>query len=144
MNATNLRIPSLSVRETRGDVVQLLIAEDNPGDVWLIRTALSQEDVNVVVATDGEQALEQLGNSLFDLVMLDLNLTKIDGQTILQLCAKNPGAPPFVIFSGSRQESDRVSAMRDGAKDYVVKPCDLEGFIEAVHGIMDRWRKCPT
>ena len=125
-------------------MLQLLLAEDNPGDVRLIRKALSQIDADVVVANDGEQAVRYLRSSRFDLVILDLNLPKRDGQTILQLFANTPDAAPFVIFSSSVRQSDRELALLVGAKDFVVKPTDLDEFIEAVEGIVGRWGRCQT
>ena len=123
------------------DMLQLLLAEDNPGDVTLIRRALSHLDADVVVASDGEQAVRYLRSSRFDLVILDLNLPKRDGQAILQLFANSPEAPPFVMFSSSVRQSDRELALLVGAKDYVIKPTNLDEFVEAVTGIVGRWGK---
>lgn len=125
-------------------MLQLLLAEDNPGDVVLIRTALSQVDAEMIVASDGEQAVRYLRSSHFDLVILDLNLPKRDGQSILQLFANTPEAPPFVMFSSSVLQSDRELALLVGAKDYVVKPTNLDEFVEAVMEIVARWGKQPT
>jgi DNA-binding response OmpR family regulator len=107
--------------------------------VRLIRKALSQVDIALVVASDGEQAVRYLRSSRFDLVILDLNLPKRNGQAILQLFANTPEAPPFVIFSSSVRQSDRELALMVGAKDFVVKPTDLDEFVEAVEGIVGRW-----
>ena len=124
--------------------LSLLLAEDNPGDVRLVREAIhaSSIAVELVIACDGVQALSYLRRSQFDLAILDLNLPKHDGQAILQLCAMTEGAPPFVVFTSSSQQKDRQLALLAGAKDYVVKPTDLREFIKAVHGILDRWREC--
>jgi DNA-binding response OmpR family regulator len=78
------------------------------------------------------------------LVILDLNLPKRDGQSILQLFANAPEAPPFVMFSSSVLQSDRELALLVGAKDYVVKPTNLDEFVEAVMEIVGRWGKQPT
>jgi CheY-like chemotaxis protein len=70
-------------------MLNVLLVEDNPGDVGLVRDAVRTLNVPtaLAVATDGDQALRSLRNSRFDLVILDLNLPKRNGQTILQLCA---------------------------------------------------------
>jgi two-component system, OmpR family, response regulator TctD len=120
-------------------LLQLLLAEDNPGDVSLVRKALAQVELDIVVASDGEEAMRHLRSSHFDLVILDLNLPKYDGQAILQLFANTPEAPPFVIFSSSMLQVDRELALLVGAKDYIVKPTYLDDFVEAVQGIINRW-----
>jgi DNA-binding response OmpR family regulator len=119
----------------------LLLAEDNPGDALLVREALRTSSIpsHLVIAEDGEQALNRLRSSQFDLVILDLNLPRLDGLEILQLCGSAESAPPFVIFSSSSRQSDRELALLLGAKDYVVKPIHLQEFVAAVHGIIDRW-----
>jgi two-component system OmpR family response regulator len=96
-------------------------------------------DTNLTIAQDGEQALTHLRGSQFNLVILDLNLPRRDGQTILRLCATADGSPPFVVFSGSESPSDRELALLAGAKEYVVKPSGLDDFIESVQGIVKRW-----
>ena len=123
------------------EVLRLLLAEDNPGDVGLVREAIRTcgVDTNLTVAKDGEQALTHLRNSKFNLVILDLNLPRQDGQTILQLCATADGSPPFVVFSGSERPSDRELALLAGAREYVVKPCGFDEFIERVQQMVKRW-----
>jgi DNA-binding response OmpR family regulator len=96
-------------------------------------------DTNLTIAQDGEKALIHLRSSQFNLVILDLNLPRRDGQTILQLCATADGSPPFVVFSGSESPSDRELALLAGAKEYVVKPGGLDEFIESVQEIVKRW-----
>lgn len=122
-------------------MLRLLLAEDNPGDVTLVREALRTSPVrtDLTLAADGETALRYLRNSRFDLVILDLNLPKRHGQNILQLCAAAAEAPPFVVCSSSTRQSDRELAFLVGAKDYVVKPTDLDEFIKAIQSILDRW-----
>lgn len=122
-------------------MLRVLLAEDNPGDVRLVRQALRVAHIaaDLVIAADGEQALSYLRTSDFDLVILDLNLPKRDGQTILQLCAATEAAPPFVVFSSSQRYSDRELALLVGAKEYVTKPTDLDDFIGAVQGMVARW-----
>jgi DNA-binding response OmpR family regulator len=121
-------------------MLHLLLVEDNVADAGLVREALdnSSTPAKLTVAADGEVALRHLRSSRFDLVILDLNLPKRDGQTILQLCAATEGAPPFVVFSSSQRQTDRELALLVGAKEYVVKPTSLDEFVEAVQGILRR------
>lgn len=122
-----------------GDLIlRLLLVEDNPGDVILFRDALDGLTIptHLTVASDGEQALGQLRSSPYDLVILDLNLPKCDGQTILQLFATRDGAPPFIVFTSSSRHTDRELALLVGAKKYVVKPSSLDEFVQVVRDIL--------
>jgi DNA-binding response OmpR family regulator len=122
-------------------MLRLLLAEDNPGDVGLVREALRTSPVptQLVVAFDGAQALSYLRGSQFDLAILDLNLPKADGHAILQHYGRADGAPAIVVFSSSLRHTDRELAVAAGAKEYVVKPTNLDEFIHAVQGIIERW-----
>jgi chemotaxis family two-component system response regulator Rcp1 len=121
-------------------MLHILLAEDNPGDVMLFQEALDGSGVpsDLTVTSDGEQALRQLRSSQFDLVILDLNLPKRDGQKILQLCARVDGAPPIIVFSSSSRQTDRELALLVGAKEYVVKPSSLDEFIQTVQDMLRR------
>jgi chemotaxis family two-component system response regulator Rcp1 len=122
---------------------RLLLVEDNPGDVGLIREAIrtSQVPIECTVARDGEVGLAYLRNSRFDLVILDLNLPRCDGAVVLQTYGPPPDAPPIVVFSSSHRYLDRELVSILGAKEYVVKPVYLEEFLETVRGIVHRWCK---
>lgn len=119
----------------------LLLAEDSPGDVMLIREAVrtSTLDIDLAIAYDGEQALGLLTNEHYDLVILDLNIPKVDGQAILQGVGRLEGSPPIVVFTSSDSSAERARAFTAGAKDYVVKPTGLDDFINVVHSIVERW-----
>jgi DNA-binding response OmpR family regulator len=124
----------------------LLLAEDNPGDVLLVREALRTSTIaaDLAVAYDGEQALRSLASQRFDLVILDLNLPKNDGHAILQKYARLEGSPPIVVFTSSSSPSDRERALAVGAKEYVVKPSGLDDFMKAVQAILERWSNPST
>jgi len=116
-------------------MMHVLLVEDSPTDVFMIREAMRRSPIpaDVVIAYDGERALQiltALGRSRFDLVILDLNLPKVDGYQILQAYPVADG-PPVVVFSGSDNPSDKERALGLCAKDYVVKPPAFEAFILA-------------
>jgi DNA-binding response OmpR family regulator len=124
-------------------MMHVLLVEDSPTDVFMIREAMRRSPIpaDVAIAYDGERALQvltALGRSRFDLVILDLNLPKVDGYQILQAYPVADG-PPVVVFSGSESPSDKERAFELCAKDYVVKPAAFEAFILAVQGILQRW-----
>ncbi len=121
-------------------MMHVLLVEDSPTDVFMIREAMRRSPIaaDVVVANDGERALTVLVSSRFDLVILDLNIPKVDGHQFLQAYPATCN-PPVIVFSGSESLSDRERALALCAKDYVVKPPAFEDFILAVQGILQRW-----
>jgi DNA-binding response OmpR family regulator len=107
----------------------------------LVREALRTSSVSadLLVAYDGEEALKYLASRSFQLVILDLNLPRANGHTILERRARLDGAPPIVVFSSSRGERDRQQALQLGAREYVVKPSHLDEFVQTIHGMLERW-----
>ncbi|MDP8979092.1 MAG: response regulator [Acidobacteriota bacterium] len=121
--------------------IELLLIEDNPADAGLVRESLrsSPLPVNVTIAEDGERALELLKSVDFkpSLVLLDLNIPRIDGLTLLERCAVK--AANVVVFCSSSMQRDIDRALALGAKEYVQKPGDLQAYITAVCGIVEKW-----
>jgi chemotaxis family two-component system response regulator Rcp1 len=122
-------------------VLHLLLIEDNPADVLLVREALRQSSIpaDVMIAYDGEQALRMLGELGFkpDFIILDLNIPKFDGHAILE--QHQSGGSPIVVFTGSANEEDKRRALANGAKEYVIKPLGFREFMAAVQDIVSRW-----
>ncbi|GII82272.1 two-component system response regulator [Sphaerisporangium siamense] len=126
----------------------LLVVEDDPGDQLLIREALDQHAltaaIQVVVVADGEQALDYLHrNAAYadasrpDLVLLDLNLPKCDGRTVLGHMKSDPSlrSIPVVVLTTSGLEEDIATSYRLHANAYVTKPVDFTGLTAAVQHI---------
>jgi two-component system, response regulator len=124
----------------------ILLVEDNPDDEALTLRALKKNNIanQVVVAHDGAEALDYLlgagehsGNGLNTLpqvVLLDLNLPKVDGLEVLRRLRadKRTKLLPVVILTSSNEEQDRFNGYDLGANSYVRKPVDFNQFIEAV------------
>lgn len=115
--------------------VQILLAEDNPADVYLIEEALRehQVDFHITVAEDGEMAISMLsdGNLKPDIVLLDLNMPKRSGGEVLDALRKSSGPEiPVIVLTSSDSPSDREEALRLGATCYIRKPTGLDEFLE--------------
>jgi len=120
---------------------EVLLVEDNAGDALLIGQALTecQISVHLHIARDGEQALQILKEPDFkpDLIILDLNIPKISGHTVLSLY--QPKKTAVIVFTASENETDVDRALSLGAREYVYKPLDLDDYKDAVCGIVHRW-----
>lgn len=106
---------------------RILVAEDRPGSLELIRTVLESAGYQVVEATDGQEALEKaLGNPV-DLILLDLQMPKIDGFGVLAHLRRDSRlrAIPIVALTANAMQGDRERALAAGFSSYIPKPVDL-------------------
>jgi len=127
------------------DTVEVFLVEDNPADVLLVRVALSEIPfpLRLQVAKDGEQALKMLSSPDFQpqLIILDLNMPRVDGQTVLRQYQEKK--IPIVIFSSTQNRAEVQKALALGAREYVQKPIGFEPYADAVRGIVNRWIMLP-
>jgi len=133
-----------------GRPIEILLVEDNPGDVRLAVEALKDAKVsnNLNTVTDGEAALEFLRRQgkyakapRPDLVLLDLNLPRKSGREVLCDIKEDVKLRtiPVVILTTSQAEEDILKAYNCNANCYITKPVDLEQFIKVVRSIEDFW-----
>jgi len=144
--------------QTTGRPIEILLVEDNPGDVRLIVEALKDGKVQnkLHIAKDGMEATAFLhregeyADALYpDLILLDLNLPKKDGPEVLAEIKEDPALKhiPVVILTSSQEGEDIVKTYNLHANCYITKPIDLEQFIMVVKSITDFWStivKLPT
>ena len=111
--------------------VRILLAEDNPAEVYLIEEALREHgvDFQLSVAQDGEQAIAVLsdGGLGFDVVLLDLNMPKRGGSEVLEKLQGH--ATPIIVLTSSDSPADKMQALRLGATHYIRKPTSLDDFL---------------
>lgn len=130
--------------------VEILLAEDNPGDVMLTRKALEQGKLanNLHVTTDGVDALEFLRQEgeyedapRPDLILLDLNMPRKDGQEVLEELRGDDELRriPVVVLTSSESEEDIVRSYELNANAYLTKPVDFDGFVEIVNRLENFW-----
>ena len=136
--------------EALGRPAQLLLVEDNSGDVMLTRAAFQDAKVanNLTVAKDGEQAMSMLrrtgpyGNQpVPDLILLDLNLPRMDGREVLQAIRSDPTLSriPVIVLTSSYADTDILKSYDLQANGYIVKPVDFERLQEVVASIESFW-----
>jgi chemotaxis family two-component system response regulator Rcp1 len=130
--------------------IDILLVEDNPADVMLTREALKESKVSTSlnVATDGEEALlyvKRLGKhaaaTIPDLILLDLNLPKRDGLSVLTEIKADPilRRIPIIILTTSNSEKDILNTYANNANCYIIKPTDFRQFVNVVRSIEDFW-----
>ena len=131
-----------------GKVIDVLLVEDDPGDVLMTREAFEDNKVanRLHVVSDGAEALEFLrkegahdGAPTPDLVLLDLNLPRMDGRQVLEAVKGDATlrSIPIVVLTTSEAEEDVLRSYALHANAYVTKPVDFERFIEVVRKIDD-------
>ena len=128
---------------------KLFLVEDNPADVDLTRLALEENRLmfHLEVAYDGEEAIQYLkqfddpSRTLPDLIILDLNVPKINGLEILKLVKSNERTQsiPVIMLTTSGAHSDMVDCYKNYANCYITKPLDFEEFIEVIREIKAFW-----
>ncbi|HLZ30063.1 MAG TPA: response regulator [Chloroflexota bacterium] len=140
----------MNARPAAGRSIEILLVEDNPGDVRLTMEGLTESKVrnNLHVARDGVEAMaflrreRQFADAVRpDLILLDLNLPRMDGREVLSAVKSDPHLRtiPVVVLTTSRAEQDVLRSYELQANCYITKPVDLEQFITVVKSIEDFW-----
>jgi two-component system response regulator QseB len=118
--------------------MRILITEDDEALAKFVRQGLESEQYSVDVFKDGEQARAAAPESEYDLVILDLNLPKLDGVSVLRhVRVKKPSVPVLVLTQRTRVE-DRVQCLDSGAEDYIRKPFTPDQVKEHVIPVLAR------
>ncbi|MHA1727332.1 MAG: response regulator [Promethearchaeota archaeon] len=137
--------------------ISILLVEDNPDHQELILEALEEANMgeNIIVKSDGELAWDFL-NTLLEsykknqrknlpkIILLDINLPKLNGLELLKMIKQNPFLKiiPVVILTTSRNESDILEAYNNHANSYLSKPIDFDKFSRMIKSLTDYW--CQT
>jgi two-component system, chemotaxis family, response regulator Rcp1 len=130
--------------------VEILLVEDNPGDVRLTREAFKRSNIpaNINVAQNGEAALSYLRREgdfskapRPSLILLDLNMPRKDGRAVLAEIKKDPDLDciPVIILTSSAAHEDVVRSYKLHASCYITKPSDVDDLNEVVRAIEDFW-----
>lgn len=131
------------------DALRILLVEDSPSDVRLIREALKETplDVQITVARDGIEAMEYLHQSADgmvnrpDIILLDLNLPRKNGREVLAEVKSTPRLKqiPVLIMTSSKADEDVTQAYDLNANCYIAKPGNLQEYVDVVRSIENFW-----
>ncbi len=128
--------------------VNILLVEDNEGDILLTVEALEEGRIaNVIsIARDGQEALDKLevcfqNGKLPDLILLDINLPKLNGHEVLEQLKQNEHFKhvPVIILSTSSSELDILESYKNHANCFITKPVEIDEFVKAIESIEDFW-----
>lgn len=130
--------------------IHILLVEDNEGDILLTREALNQGKIinTISVVKDGKEAINYMERNppyteslLPDLILLDINLPKMNGHEVLQnLKANNKFKQiPVIMFTTSSAERDILKSYKNYANCYITKPVEVDDFLEVIKSIENFW-----
>lgn len=129
--------------------IHILLVEDNEGDILLTQEAFEEGKIDneISVVRDGQEAVDYLNECLLeqsglpDLVLLDVNLPKLNGHEVLLYIKNHYGLKhiPVIMLTTSSSERDILESYRNYANCFITKPVDVNDFVEAVTGVEDFW-----
>jgi DNA-binding response OmpR family regulator len=110
----------------------VLIVDDEPDVLLLLRVNLEAAGYQTVLAADGEMALVRIDESKPDVVLLDIMMPVMDGWGVLRALSERENAPRVIVVSAKSSDRDIVRALTSGALDYVTKPFDPDDLVDVV------------
>jgi two-component system, chemotaxis family, response regulator Rcp1 len=130
--------------------IHILLVDDNEGDILLTREALDDARIinKISIAYDGVEAISFLrkeppyrGTETPDLILLDINLPKMDGTEVLSIIKNDPELKriPVIMLTTSSAEKDILASYDNHANCYITKPVDLDRFMDVVRTIENFW-----
>lgn len=117
---------------------KVLIVDDEPDILLMMRVNLEGEGFETVLAADGETALERIREESPDVVLLDVMMPVLDGWGVLEQLVDQPEGPAVVVVSAKAAPGDLARAYRLGAADYVTKPFGMEALVRTINDVLNR------
>lgn len=117
---------------------RILIAEDNPDNLDIVQTRLASQGYDIVVATDGEEALTQAKEHTPDLILLDIMMPKMDGIEVCRKLKADPTLPfmPIIMVTAMTDTRDIVAGLEVGCDEYLTKPVDQAALVARVKSML--------
>jgi DNA-binding response OmpR family regulator len=119
---------------------RILVVDDEVDLVETVRFSLELEGYDVLVAYNGEEALNQARKENPDLILLDLMLPKLDGYKVCRLLKFDERYKhiPILMLTAKIQEKDKVTGMETGANEYITKPFEMDELMKKVKGYLNK------
>ena len=120
-------------------MIRILLVEDEKPISNLIRMSLTRAGYNCSCVYDGEEALKAIDSNVYDLILLDIMIPKVDGYELMEYI--RPLEIPVIFITAKDAVEDRVRGLRMGAEDYIVKPFEVIELLARIDVVMRRYNK---
>ena len=120
-------------------MTHILIIDDSPTEVHVFRTILEKNNFQVSVAVNGDEGIEKAIETKPDCILMDVVMPGKNGFQATRDLSRNPDTSsiPVIIITTKDQETDKIWAMRQGARDYIVKPANEKDLMERINKVLD-------
>jgi CheY-like chemotaxis protein len=116
---------------------KILIVDDNPDIIGLLRANLRMAGFETAEAMNGKIALRRVGQERPDLILLDLMMPILDGWGVLDALGQRPDRPPVIVITAAESPANEERARRLGAAGYVTKPFDVADLLDLIRSVID-------
>ena len=119
-------------------MLHILIIDDSPTEVHVFKSILERNEIQVSVAVNGEEGIESAIELEPDLILMDVVMPGKNGFQATRDLSRNPktSSIPVIIITTKDQETDKIWGMRQGARDYIVKPANEKDLIDRIHRVL--------
>ncbi len=121
-----------------GSNPKVLIVDDEPDILLMMRVNLESEGFRTVLAADGETALQRVEEELPDVILLDVMMPVLDGWGVLEALQQRAARPATIVVSAKAAPGDLARAYKLGAADYVTKPFSVENLVATIRDVLGR------
>jgi twitching motility two-component system response regulator PilH len=120
-------------------MTHILIIDDSPTEVHVFKTILEKNQFQVSIAINGDEGIEKAIETKPDCILMDVVMPGKNGFQATRDLSRNPDTSsiPVIIITTKDQETDKIWAMRQGAKDYIVKPANEKDLLERINNVLD-------
>jgi DNA-binding NtrC family response regulator len=118
--------------------IRLLLVDDEVGYLEVLSKRFRKRDLAVTTANTGQQAIQLLRRNEFDVAVVDLKMTDMDGIDVLKIFKKMDPDLSVIILTGHGSEQAAREGIEKGAFDYLIKPCDLENLLNIIKAACTR------
>jgi twitching motility two-component system response regulator PilH len=116
-------------------IQKILLVDDSKTELYYLSDVLTKRGFSVRTAENGEEAMRRLGEDKPDLVLMDVVMPGQNGFQLTRAITRDPrfANVPVIMCTSKNQETDKVWGMRQGARDYIVKPIDADELVAKIH-----------
>jgi twitching motility two-component system response regulator PilH len=114
---------------------KILLVDDSKTELHYMSDLLGKRGYSIRTAENGEEAMRRLGEETPDLILMDVVMPGLNGFQLTRAITRDPrfASVPVIMCTSKNQETDKVWGMRQGARDYIVKPVDADELIAKIH-----------